>query len=158
MSTTRTSPQGEGQKVGTIDMKLEVVTLPVADIDRSKRFYMGLGWRLDADLDFGDGVRVVQLTPPRSECSIAFGTGLTTAAPGSSQRLEIVVGDIEAARDELMSRGVDVGEPYHLDNGPKPGVDPERRSYNSYALFSDPDGNTWLLQEVTTRLPGREWD
>jgi catechol 2,3-dioxygenase-like lactoylglutathione lyase family enzyme len=143
--------------VGTVDMKLEVVTLPVADVDRAKAFYEGLGWRLDADLTPAEGVRVVQLTPPRSECSIAFGTGVTTAEPGSAQRLELVVSDIDAARADLVGRGVEVSELFHLDGGPKPGPDPERRSYLTYASFSDPDGNGWLLQEIRERLPGREW-
>ncbi|HEX8856788.1 MAG TPA: VOC family protein [Thermoleophilaceae bacterium] len=140
-----------------VDMKLEVVTLPVSDVERAKSFYQSLGWRLDADIPFSDTVRVVQLTPPHSQCSISFGTGLTAAEPGSAERLELVVSDIEAAREELIGRGVEVSEPFHLDGGPVPGLDPERRSYNSFATFSDPDGNGWLLQEVTTRLPGREW-
>jgi catechol 2,3-dioxygenase-like lactoylglutathione lyase family enzyme len=157
MSTTDTSTARP--EVGTIDMKLEVVTIPVSDVDRAKRFYQSLGWRLDADFDFGDDVRAVQLTPPRSPCSIAFGQGLTTARPGSAQRLELVVSDIDAARDDLASRGVAVSEVFHRDGGQLlPGPDPERRSYLSYASFDDPDGNGWLLQEVTTRLPGREWD
>jgi catechol 2,3-dioxygenase-like lactoylglutathione lyase family enzyme len=149
----------ETPELGTIDMKLEVVTLPVSDVDRAKRFYQSLGWRLDADFAFGDDARAVQLTPPHSACSIAFGKGLTTAEPGTAQRLEMVVSDIDAARDDLNSRGVEVSEVFHLDGGrPAPGPDPERRSYLSYASFSDPDGNGWLLQEITTRLPGREWD
>jgi hypothetical protein len=106
----------------------------------------------------GDAFRVVQLTPRHSSCSIAFGKGLTTAAPGSMQRLELVVSDIDAARDDLIGRGVEVSELFHLDGGPVPGPDPERRSYQTYAAFSDPDGNGWLLQEVRERLPGREWD
>jgi catechol 2,3-dioxygenase-like lactoylglutathione lyase family enzyme len=139
-------------------MKLEVVTLPVSDVDRAKRFYEGLGWRLDADLTPAEGLRVVQLTPPRSGCSIAFGTGVTTARPGSAERLELVVSDIDAARAELIGRGVEVSELFHLDGGPKPGPDPQRRSYQTYASFSDPDGNGWLLQEIKERLPGRDWD
>jgi catechol 2,3-dioxygenase-like lactoylglutathione lyase family enzyme len=146
-------------KEGTsMDMALEVVTLPVSDVDRAKAFYESLGWRTDADIVAGDAFRVVQVTPPHSACSIAFGRGLTTAARGSAQRLLLVVGDIEAARGELVNRGVDVSEVFHLDGGPVPGPDPQRRSYQSYASFSDPDGNGWQLQEVTTRLPGREWD
>jgi catechol 2,3-dioxygenase-like lactoylglutathione lyase family enzyme len=144
--------------VSSIDMMLEVVTLPVSDVERAKEFYSRLGWRLDADIARGDAFRVVQFTPPRSGCSIAFGVGVTTAAPGSAQRLELVVRDIEAAREELVRRGVDVGGLFHLDGGPVPGPDPERRSYQTYASFSDPDGNGWLLQEVTERLPGRTWD
>jgi catechol 2,3-dioxygenase-like lactoylglutathione lyase family enzyme len=141
----------------TVDLKLEVVTVPVADVDRAKNFYEGLGWRLDADLDLGNGGRVVQFTPPHSQCSIHFGTGLTAAAPGSADRLILAVEDIDAARDELISRGVDVGEVWHLDlgKGQVPGPDPERRSYASRANFSDPDGNVWQLQEITERLPGR---
>jgi catechol 2,3-dioxygenase-like lactoylglutathione lyase family enzyme len=144
-------------EVGAIDMKLEVVTLPVSDVDRAKGFYQSLGWRLDADIVVGDSFRVVQLTPPRSGCSIAFGKGITSAEPGSFQRLELVVSDIDAARSDLISRGVDVSEVYHLAGGRVPGPDPERRSYQTYADFRDPDGNGWLLQEITTRLPGREW-
>jgi catechol 2,3-dioxygenase-like lactoylglutathione lyase family enzyme len=145
--------------VGAIDMKLEVITLPVSDVDRAKRFYQSLGWRLDNDVSIGDGVRGVQFTPPRSECSITIGTGLTTTAPGSVQRLELVVSDIEAARADLISRGVEVSELFHRgDSGLVPGPDPERRSYLTYASFSDPDGNGWLLQEVTSRPPSRVWE
>jgi catechol 2,3-dioxygenase-like lactoylglutathione lyase family enzyme len=141
-----------------IDMMLEVVTLPVSDVDRAKNFYESLGWRTDADIVAGDAFRVVQLTPPHSSCSIAFGKGLTTAEPGSAQRLLLVVHDIDAARAELVSRGVEVSEVFHLAGGRVPGPDPQRRSYQSYASFSDPDGNAWQLQEITTRLPGREWE
>ena len=141
----------------TIDMKLEVVTLPVADVDRAKRFYASLGWRLDADFVIGGEVRVVQFTPPGSNASVAFGQGLTMAEPGSAQRFELVVSDIEAARDDLIGRGVEVSELFHLgERGFMPGPDPERRSYLTYASFNDPDGTGWLLQEVTNRLPGRE--
>jgi catechol 2,3-dioxygenase-like lactoylglutathione lyase family enzyme len=155
MSSTDSST--EVPQPGTIDMKLEVVTLPVSDVEGAKRFYQRLGWRLDADLVFGDDVRVVQLTPTHSGCSIAFGKGLTTAEPGSAQRLELAVTDIDAAREDLISRGVEVSELFHLDGGSVvPGPDPQRRSYLTYASFSDPDGNTWLFQEITTRLPGRE--
>jgi catechol 2,3-dioxygenase-like lactoylglutathione lyase family enzyme len=143
---------------GTIEMKLEVVTLPVSDVDRAKRFYQNLGWRADADIVVGDTFRVVQLTPYHSACSIAFGKGLTTAAPGSAQRLELVVSDIDAAREDLIGRGVEVSELFHLAGGPVPGPDPERRSYQTYASFNDPDGNGWLLQEIKVRLPGREWE
>jgi catechol 2,3-dioxygenase-like lactoylglutathione lyase family enzyme len=154
-----TGTSTEVPEVGTIDMKLEVVALPVSDVDRAKRFYQGLGWRLDGDFDLGEGRRIVQLTPTHSECSIAFGTDLTKAPPGSAENLELVVSDIEAARDDLMSRGVEVSEFFHWGlDGSGPGLDPERRTYQSYATFSDPDGNGWLLQEVTTRLPGREWE
>jgi catechol 2,3-dioxygenase-like lactoylglutathione lyase family enzyme len=160
MSTTDagTGQSSQAPAVSTIDFKIEVIALPVADVDRSKAFYAGLGWRLDADIVRGDAFRVVQFTPPHSEASIAFGKGLITTAPGSQQRVEMVVSDIVAAREDLISRGVEVGEIYHLDGGPVPGLDPNRTSYNSYATFSDPDGNSFLLQEVTTRLPGRLWE
>jgi catechol 2,3-dioxygenase-like lactoylglutathione lyase family enzyme len=144
-------------EVGTVDMKLEVVTLPVSDVDRAKRFYQSLGWRLDADFTAGDDVRLVQMTPPRSQCSIHFGKGFTAMEPGSLDRLYLAVKDIDAAREDLISRGVDVSE---VDEQPKPPGFPDLpgRSYFAYASFSDPDGNGWLLQEVTTRLPGREWE
>jgi len=161
MSSTETSAgtQTDTPASGTIDMKLEVVALPVSDVDRAKRFYQSLGWRLDADFDLGEGRRVVQLTPTHSECSIAFGTGLTKAEPGSAERLELVVSDIEAAREDLTSRGVEVSDFFHSGpDGSGPGLDPQRRTYQSYATFQDPDGNGWLLQEVTNRLPGREWE
>jgi len=139
-----------------VDMKLEVVTLPVADVDRAKRFYEGLGWRLDADISRGDDFRVVQFTAPHSECSIHFGKGLTNAEPGAVDRLILAVEDIEAARNELISRGVEVSE---VDDTRPSGADPQAgRSYFAYASFKDPDGNGWLLQEITTRLPGREWN
>ena len=144
--------------VGTIDMKLEVAVIPVSDVERSKRFYGDLGWRLDADFVVGDEFRVVQFTPPGSPCSIHFGTGVTSAAPGSAPGLYLVVSDIQSARAELLNRGVDVSDAFHRDGPGKPprsGLDPARRSYFSYATFSDPDGNEWLLQEVTTRFPGR---
>jgi catechol 2,3-dioxygenase-like lactoylglutathione lyase family enzyme len=150
------SASTESYEVASIDMKIEVVALPVSDVDRAKIFYGRLGWRLDNDLVRGEDFRVVQMTPRHSACSIAFGKGFTTAEPGSVRRLEIVVEDIEAAREDLLARGVEVGEIYH--GGNLPGPDPERRSYQSYATFSDPDGNEWLMQEVTTRLPGREWE
>ena len=139
------------------DMKLEVVVIPVSDVDRAKRFYGGLGWRLDADFVVGDSFHVVQFTPPGSPCSIHFGTGLTSAVPGSARGLFLVVSDIVAARAGLVAHGATVSEIFHRGVGeaPKPGRDPEGRSYFSYATFSDPDGNEWLLQEVTTRLPGR---
>ena len=142
----------------SVDMKLEVVVIPVSEVDRAKRFYGGLGWRLDADFVIGDEFRVVQFTPPGSPCSIHFGTGVTSAVPGSARNLYLVVSDIEAARAELVDRGVDVSEVFHRAGPGKPAVsgpDPERRSYFSYASFSDPDGNGWLLQEITSRLPGR---
>jgi catechol 2,3-dioxygenase-like lactoylglutathione lyase family enzyme len=142
----------------TVDMKLEVVVIPVSDVDRAKRFYGGLGWRLDADFVVGDTFRVLQFTPPGSPCSIHFGKGVTSAVPGSARGLYLAVSDVETARTELVGRGVDVGEVFHVAGPGKPpvsGPDPERRSYSSYAPFSDPDGNSWLLQEISTRLPGR---
>ena len=160
MSATevRSESANETTKPRRVDMKLEVVVIPVADVDRAKRFYGGLGWRLDADFVVGDAFRGVQFTPPGSSCSIHFGTGITSAVPGSVRNLYLVVSDIDAARTELVARGVDVSEVFHRAGPGKPpvsGRDPERRSYSSFATFSDPDGNEWLLQEVTVRLPGR---
>jgi catechol 2,3-dioxygenase-like lactoylglutathione lyase family enzyme len=150
------------------DLKLEVLVIPVADADRSKEFYARLGWRLDADFSHGDEWRVIQFTPPGSGCSVIFGKNVTPAAPGSARGLYLVVADIEAAREELRGRGVDVGpvfragdghagtdEPYLFGRLRIAGRHPERRSYFSFASFRDPDGNGWLLQEVTSRLPGR---
>jgi len=146
-----------------LDMKLEVVVVPVSDVDRAKQFYLSLGWRLDADFAGGDW-RVVQMTPTGSACSFFFGKGLTKAAPGSAPGLMLMVDDVDAARAELIGRGVEVGEVFHFERdaihfaGPQghlPGPDPERRSYFSFVEFSDPDGNGWLLQEITTRFPGR---
>jgi catechol 2,3-dioxygenase-like lactoylglutathione lyase family enzyme len=144
-------------EMGMVDMKLEVVTVPVADVDRAKRFYLGLGWRLDADIAAGDSFRVVQLTPPHSPCSVAFGKGVTTDEPGSMRRLLLAVSDIGAARADLLRRGVAVSEVFHLAGGRVPGPDPQGRSYQTFASFSDPDGNEWQLQQITTRLPGRVW-
>jgi catechol 2,3-dioxygenase-like lactoylglutathione lyase family enzyme len=155
--------------VRRVDMKFEIVVIPVSDIDRAKRFYGGLGWRLDADFAAGDDYRVIQFTPPGSGCSVIFGKNVTAAIPGSAQGLYLVVSDIKAARDELLVRGVKIGEVFHGGNneyaGPDEpylfgrlrvaGPDPEHRSYRSFASFSDPDGNGWLLQEITSRLPGR---
>jgi catechol 2,3-dioxygenase-like lactoylglutathione lyase family enzyme len=152
-----------------VDMKLEIVVLGVSDVDRAKAFYENLGWRLDADFAHGDDWRVLQFTPPGSGCSVIFGKNVTAAAPGSAQGLYLIVSDIEAARDELLHRGVEVSEVFHdatgvYDGPDEPylfgrcrvsGADPEHRSYRSYASFRDPDGNGWLFQEVTTRLPGR---
>jgi catechol 2,3-dioxygenase-like lactoylglutathione lyase family enzyme len=142
-----------------VEMKLEVVVIPVSDVERARHFYGDdLGWRLDADFAGGDEFRVLQFTPPGSPCSIHFGKGVTPAAPGSARNLYLVVADIQAARDELVDRGIDVSEVFHVAGPGQPplsGVDPERRSYFSYASFSDPDGNSWLLQELTVRLPGR---
>ena len=142
----------------TVDMRLEVVTVPVSDVDRAKDFYVGLGWRLDADIAAGDNFRVIQLTPPQSACSVSFGKGVTTGEPGSVHRLILAVDDIDAARAALVDRRVDVSEVFHLAGGRVPGRDPQNRSYQTYAAFSDPDGNEWLLQEITSRLPGREWE
>jgi catechol 2,3-dioxygenase-like lactoylglutathione lyase family enzyme len=149
-----------------VDMKLEVVVLPVADVERAKDFYGQLGWRLDADLRSDNGFRVVQFTPPGSGGSIQFGTNVTSAAPGSAQGLYLIVSDIEAARDELAARGAEVSEVFHAGtpgaqfqpdgtSGRVSGPAPDDASYRSFATFSDPDGNGWLLQEITTRLPGR---
>lgn len=161
MSTTDVSTDAstQAEEVGRIDMKLEVVTVPVSDLERAKAFYKSLGWRLDSDASLGDGRGAAQFTPPRSECSITVGKGITTNAPGSVQRLELIVSDIEAARDDLIHRGVAVSEPFHRDGAQfLPGLDPQRRSYLTYASFNDPDGNGWLLQEVTERAPGRVWE
>ena len=141
-----------------VDMKFEVAVIPVADVERSKRFYSDLGWRLDADFVAGDDFRGVQFTPPGSPCSIHFGKGITTAPPGSAKVLYLIVSDIVAARAELVDRGVAVSEVFHRAGPGKPpisGPDPERRSYSSFATFSDPDGNGWLLQEINVRFPGR---
>ena len=156
-------------KIKPVDMKLEIVVIPVSDLDRAKAFYEKLGWRLDADFASGDDFRVMQFTPPGSACSVIFGKNVTAAQPGSAKGLYLIVSDIEAARDELRNRGVEISEVFH-DNagvyaGPDEpylfgrsrvnGRDPEKRSYRSFASFKDPDGNGWLLQEITTRLPGR---
>ena len=142
----------------TVDLKLEVVVIPGSDIDRAKSFYQRLGWRVDGDFTNGPNWRAVQMTPPGSPCSIHFGTAITALAPGSVKNLYLVVSDIEAARQELIARGADVSEVFHFTSigGTRvSGPDPEHHSYNAYATFSDPDGNSWLLQEVTERLPGR---
>ena len=157
-SATETPPVIAGE------MKLEVVVVAVSDVDRAKRFYERLGWRLDADLAVEDGYRVVQLTPPGSACSIIFGEGVTSAPPGSSQGLQLSVYDIDAARADLIGRGIEVSETFHDATGVfhHAGVDgrvrgpaPEHADYGSFVAFSDPDGNGWLLQEIKTRLPGR---
>ena len=151
-------------KAATIDMKLEVVNLPVSDVDRAKRFYQGLGWRLDGDLAVGEDFRAVQFTPPGSDCAITFGKDVTTATPGAVQDLMLIVEDIDESRKDLISRGVEVSDVYHYESRPfhsagtearVPGPDPQGRSYFTWASFSDPDGNGWLLQQITTRLPGR---
>src|SRR5262245_16612366 len=151
---------------GQVDMKLEVVVIPVSDVDRAKDFYGRLGWRLDADFPFDNGFRVVQLTPPGSGCSVQFGTKMTSAAPGSAQGTYLVVSDIDAARAALVGRGVDASDVFHAEapgaqfqpdgtSGRVSGRASAQDSYSSFVTFSDPDGNSWLLQKVTTRLPGR---
>jgi catechol 2,3-dioxygenase-like lactoylglutathione lyase family enzyme len=152
----------------TLDMKLEIIVIPVSDVDRAKQFYAKLGWRLDADFANGDDFRVIQFTPPGSACSVIFGKNVTAAAPGSAQGLYLIVSDIDGARRELLGRGVDVSEvfhasgtntgtdePYLFGRSRVSGPDPARGSYRSFASFRDPDGNGWLLQEITARLPGR---
>ncbi len=168
MASIPSSPSSKpisGASVVRVDLKCEVVVIPVADVDRSKKFYTTLGWRLDADFPFDNGFRVVQFTPPYSACSVQFGTKITSAMPGSAQGLYLIVSDVSAARIDLVARGIDVSEVFHpgtpgaqfqLDgSGRISGPAPEHATYNSFATFRDPDGNGWLLQEVTTRLPGR---
>jgi catechol 2,3-dioxygenase-like lactoylglutathione lyase family enzyme len=163
MASTQMSSERrtESPIAGRVEMKLEVVVLPVSNVDRAKRFYEGLGWRLDADFTSGEDFRIVQLTPQGSQCSIHFGKAVTTAAPGSIQGLILMVSDIQAARAELVGHGVDVSEVFHyagIGGQRVPGPDPEGGSYRTWASFSDPDGNGWLLQEIKTRLPGRVWN
>jgi catechol 2,3-dioxygenase-like lactoylglutathione lyase family enzyme len=150
--------------IAGMDMRLEVVVIPVSDVDRAKQFYEGLGWRLDADFVGDEGFRVVQLTPPGSACSVIFGSGVTAAAPGSVEGLQLVVSDLDAARAELMGHGADVSEVFHDaggvfhhagTQGRVVGPAPDRQTYGSFVPFTDPDGNGWFVQEVTTRLPGR---
>jgi catechol 2,3-dioxygenase-like lactoylglutathione lyase family enzyme len=159
----------ETPRTRRVDMKLEIVVIPVSNVDRAKRFYGDLGWRLDADFAAGEEFRVIQFTPPGSGCSVIFGKNVTAAAPGSAQGLYLIVSDIEAARQELLGRGVKISEAFHDAGGVYAGADdpylfgrrrvggrdPEHRSYRSFASFVDPDGNGWLLQEITQRLPGR---
>ena len=149
------------------EFKLEVVVLPVSDVDRAKEFYASLGWRLDADVTADGDLHLVQFTPPGSGCSIQFGRKIATAAPGSAQGLYLIVSDVEAARKDLVARGIEVSEVFHDaggvfyhagTEGRVPGPAPDHQSYGSFASFSDPDGNGWLLQEIKTRLPGREWE
>jgi catechol 2,3-dioxygenase-like lactoylglutathione lyase family enzyme len=158
--------RGIDTSVATVDLKFEAVVIPVSDVDRAKKFYGGLGWRLDADFPFDNGFRVVQFTPPGSACSVQFGKNITSAAPGSAQGLYLVVSDIEAARHELVTLGVAVSSIFHPGTpgaqfqpdgarGRVSGPSPDHATYGSFATFNDPDGNSWLLQEVTTRLPGR---
>jgi catechol 2,3-dioxygenase-like lactoylglutathione lyase family enzyme len=165
-SMNASDPAGGPPTPATVDLKLEAVVIPVSDVDRSKDFYAGLGWRVDADFPFDNGFRVVQVTPPGSGCSVQFGSNMTSAPIGSAQGLYLIVSDIDAARDELGAHGVKVSEPFHPG---RPGAQfqPEdtsdrinetaanHQSYSTFATFSDPDGNGWLLQQVTTRLPGR---
>jgi catechol 2,3-dioxygenase-like lactoylglutathione lyase family enzyme len=167
MSSVQASDESAAETAGrgTVDLKLEVVVIPVSDVERAKEFYAGLGWRLDADFPFDNGFRVVQFTPPGSGCSIQFGTKMTSAAPGSARGLYLIVSDIEAARADLAARGVDVSEVFHAGtpgaqfqpdgSGRESGPAPDHATYSSFATFGDPDGNGWLLQEITTRLPGR---
>jgi catechol 2,3-dioxygenase-like lactoylglutathione lyase family enzyme len=160
MSSPQVSSETNGASGGTpVPLRFEVTVLPVSDVDRAKAFYQGLGWRLDADFPIDEHYRIVQFTPPGSTASIQFGTGLTRAAPGSVTDMYLIVQDIAAARDDLIGRGAEVSDIWHGrgvgDAGHEPGPDPQRASYRSFASFSDPDGNRWLLQEVTERLPGR---
>ena len=164
MSTQTINDEARNTRIAaTVDQKLEVVVIPVADVERAKRFYASLGWRLDADFATGDDWRLVQMTPPGSPCSVMFGKGFTSAVPGSVQGTFLVVDNLDSTRAELAGHGVDVSEVFHFEGdrlvvdarGRTPGRDPQGRSYLSFASFSDPDGNGWLLQEVTTRLPGR---
>jgi catechol 2,3-dioxygenase-like lactoylglutathione lyase family enzyme len=158
MSSTEVHNASRDASIGKVDMKLEVQIIPVSDVDRSKQFYVRLGWRLDDDVAPLDGLRIVQFTPPGSAASVTFGVGLTTAAPGSAEG-GLIVADIEAAHRELAGRGIEVSEIWHGPPFPaearQPGPDPQRTSYGSFCSFTDPDDNTWLVQEVTTRLPGR---
>jgi catechol 2,3-dioxygenase-like lactoylglutathione lyase family enzyme len=158
MSSAEVHSPSRNAGIGKVDMKLEVQVIPVSDVDRAKQFYERLGWRLDDDVAPLDGLRIVQFTPPGSGASVTFGTGLTTAAPGSAEG-GLIVSDIETVHQELADRGIDASEIWHGPPFPpearQPGPDPERTSYGSFFSFDDPDGNTWLVQEVTTRLPGR---
>jgi len=166
MTGVSSSDASGSASVKNVDLKLEVVVIPVSDVDRAKEYYGKLGWRLDADFPFDNGFRVVQFTPPGSGCSVQFGTNITSAVPGSAQGLYLIVSDIEAARDELAARGAEVSEVFYPGtpgaqfqpddtNGRVTGPAPDHASYSSFATFSDLDGNGWLLQEITTRLPGR---
>jgi catechol 2,3-dioxygenase-like lactoylglutathione lyase family enzyme len=160
MTSTSMTNGAASEAPGTaVAMRFEVTVLPVADVDRAKGFYERIGWRLDADFPIDEHFRIVQFTPPGSPASIQFGTGLTTLAPGTMKDMYLVVEDIDAARAELAGHGVDVSEVWHGrgpgNEGHQPGIDPARKSYGSFASFADPDGNTWLLQEITERLPGR---
>ena len=167
MSTTeiRSNDATATANAATVDMGLEVVVIPVSDVDRAVRFYRRLGWRFDGDFRSDDGFRGIQFTPKGSGCSIQFGTRVTSAEPGTAQGLHLVVSDIEAAREDLVARGVDASDVYHCESGyacrfpgndpPVPGPHPDRGTYGSFVSFDDPDGNGWVLQEITTRFPGR---
>lgn len=159
----RRKPTANAARAATVDMKLEVVVVPVSDVDRAKRFYSDLGWRLDIDYKAEDDFRVIQFTPPGSGCSVIFGNNVTTAMPGSVKGLHLIVSDIRAARDDLLRRGIEISEPFHDAAGIfhhasakslVTGANPQRKSYASYASFNDPDGNGWVFQEVTVRLTG----
>jgi catechol 2,3-dioxygenase-like lactoylglutathione lyase family enzyme len=165
-SEVGSSESGWSARAGSVELKLEVVVIPVTDVERAKEFYGRLGWRLDADFPFDNGFRVVQFTPPGSGCSVQFGTNMTSATPGSARGLYLIVSDVESARSELVAHGVEVSEVFHAEtpgaqfqpdgtSGRVGGPAPDHDSYGSFATFTDPDGNGWLLQEVTTRLPGR---
>src|SRR6478736_4730550 len=162
----RSEEAAREKSIGKADLKFEAVVIPVVDVERAKAFYSKLGWRLDADFAFDNGFRVVQFTPPGSGCSVQFGTNITSAAPGSAQGLYLIVSEIEAARDELVARGAEISEVFHAGSpgaqfqrdgtsGRVRGPAPDHASYFTFATFSDPDGNSWLLQEIKTRLPGR---
>ena len=159
MSATEMHNASGDAATGNVDMHIEIAVIPVSDVDRAKTFYQRLGWRLDDDVAPLDGLRIVQFTPPGSGASITFGLGLTKAAPGSAEGA-VTVTDIEAAHDDLVGRGIDASDIWHGPPFPvearQPGPDPDRASYGSFCSFTDPDGNLWLVQEVTTRLPGRE--
>ena len=169
MANTTETHEAQSKTVAsraTVDLKLEVIVIPVSDVNRSKQFYQGLGWRLDADFAFDNGFRVVQFTPPGSECSVQFGTKITSAMPGSAQGTYLIVSDIESAHTELAARGIEISDVFHPGvpgaqflpasaGGHASGPAPDHASYGSFATFSDPDGNGWLIQEITKRLPGR---
>ena len=160
------SQPARDEAIRSVDLKLEAVVIPVSDVERSKAFYSRLGWRLDADFSFDNGVKIVQFTPPGSPASVQFGTGMTSAPPGSAENLYLIVSDVAAARDELVARGAEVSEVFHPQapgaqfqpagaGGQASGPAPDHQTYGSFATFNDPDGNRWLLQEITSRLPGR---
>ena len=166
MANLKEASGNDATRDPSVDLKLEAVVIPVSDVDRAKKFYANLGWRLDADFPFDNGFRIVQFTPPGSGCSVQFGTNTTSATPGSARGLYLIVSDIEAARNELVAHGAKVSEVFHAGtpgaqfqpdgtSGRVAGPAPDHASYSSFVTFTDPDGNGWLLQEITTRLPGR---